>query len=280
MKYDRQLLLAGPKRDAVLDLAEIHAYGRDSYGDANYVCIYGLRPAAWYSRGIRLLGRTAVECTRDNLAEQIAKDVAAVVASLNSTTQPLLIDPFAGSGNTLYWLARYLSVVRGVGFELDPGVFALTHKNLSILGLPIDVLNLDYRAALADVTPQRDQLVVAFVAPPWGDALDPVAGLDLRRTRPPIAEVTHCIRERFGQNRILFAVQVHESVNQVSVLELASTFDWSALKIYDLNARGQNHGVLLASAGWKPSAVRDLAAPLFARGDHCGLALGPSEGLP
>ena len=259
MKYDRQLLLAGPKRDVVLDLAEIHAYGRDSYGDANYVCIYGLRPAEWYSRGIRLLGRTAVECTRDNLAEQIAKDVASVAASSNSTTQPLLIDPFAGSGNTLHWLARYLSVVRGVGFELDPGVFALTHQNLSILGLPTEVLNVDYRAALADVAPDGDQLVVAFVAPPWGDALDPVSGLDLRRTRPPIAEVTLYIRERFRQNRILLAVQVHESVNQASLLGLASTFDWSALRIYDLNARGQNHGVLLVSAGWKPSAVPSAA---------------------
>jgi hypothetical protein len=203
-----------------------------------------------------MLGRTAVECTRDRLAEQIARDVASVAARANSTAPPLLIDPFAGSGNTLYWLSRYLSVDRGLGFELDPAVFALTHQSFSILGLPIEVLNLDYRAAIAELTPDGDQLVVAFVAPPWGDALDPVSGLDLRRTRPPIAEVTHYIRERFGQNRILLAVQVHESVNQASLVGLASTFDWWALNTYDLNERGQNHGVLLVSSGWKPSAVR------------------------
>jgi hypothetical protein len=203
MKYDRQLLLTGPKRNVVLDLAEICAYGRDCYGDADYVCIYGLRPADWYSRGIQLLGRTAVKCTRDDLAERIARDVASVAAGLNSTAQPLLIDPFAGSGNTLYWLARHLSVIRGVGFELDPGVFALTQQNLSILGLPIEVFNLDYRAALLGIAPAGDQLVVVFVAPPWGEALDPISGLDLRRTRPPIAEVTDYIRERFDQHRIL-----------------------------------------------------------------------------
>jgi len=256
VKYDRQLLLAGPKRDVVLNLAEIFAYGLDSFGDSNYVCIYGLKPAEWYSRGIRLLGRTAVECTRDNLAEQIAMDIAAVSASSSSTRQPLLIDPFAGSGNTLYWLARYLSVVRGVGFELDPGVFALTRQNLAILGLPIEVLRLDYRAGLAEVSADNDQLVVAFVAPPWGDALDPDFGLDLRRTHPPVAEVTRHVRERFGRNRILLGVQVHESVNQASLSALASTFDWSALKLYELSARGQNHGVLLLSVNWKPAEVQ------------------------
>ena len=68
MLYSRELLLHGEKRNAVLDLPEIHRYGIESYGDADYVCIYGLRPEQWYARGIRVLGRTAVECTRDALA--------------------------------------------------------------------------------------------------------------------------------------------------------------------------------------------------------------------
>jgi hypothetical protein len=77
--FDRQLLLSGAKRNEVLALAEVQRYGRDSYGDAEYVSIYGLRPADWYARGVRLLGRTAVECTRDALANAIAQDVAAHV---------------------------------------------------------------------------------------------------------------------------------------------------------------------------------------------------------
>ena len=55
--YDRQLLLLGPKRNVVLDLAEVHRDGSDSYGDPDYVAIFGLTPAEWYARGIRLLGR-------------------------------------------------------------------------------------------------------------------------------------------------------------------------------------------------------------------------------
>jgi hypothetical protein len=252
MKYDRQLLLLGPKRDAVLELAEVQAYGRDSYGDADYVCIYGLRPAEWYAKGIRLLGRTAVECTRDALADRIGQDTASVASRWASRERPLLIDPFAGSGNTLYWLAKHLSVAQAVGFELDPGVFALTQKNLAALDLPIDVFQADYRSALNRVSPAPGQLVVAFIAPPWGDALDPASGLDLGRTYPPVPEIVECLLTHFAESPILLATQVHETVKRASLNELLTAFDWSTLNIYDLLARGGNHGILLATCGWRP----------------------------
>lgn len=259
MRYDRQLLLLGPKRNAVLELAEVQAYGVDSYGDADYVCIYGLRPVEWYSKGIRLLGRTAVECTRDELADLIGRDVAAVAANWVSGERPVLIDAFAGSGNTLYWLARHMSVARGIGFESDPEVFTLTQKNLATLALPIDVLHADYRSALSRVTPTAGQLVVAFIAPPWGSALDPVSGLDLRRTHPPISEITQRLVTHFQTNPMLFAIQVHETVNMASLNELATAFDWSTLRIYDLLAPGSNHGVLLATCRWRPAWTPDAA---------------------
>ena len=260
MNFDRQLLLFGAKRNAVLELTEVQAYGQDSYGNAEYVCLYGLRPAEWYAKGIRLLGRTAVECTRDELADRIGRDAASVARSWVSGERPLLIDPFAGSGNTLYWLARHLSVARGVGFEVDPGVFALTEKNLGTLALPIEVLNVDYASALERVVPVAGQLVVAFIAPPWGDALNPAAGLDLRRTYPPISEITERLLKHFAENPLLFVVQVHETVNETSLNELVAQFDWWALKIYDLLARGANHGVLLATRRWRPTADADAAA--------------------
>jgi hypothetical protein len=259
MRYDCQLLLLGAKRNAVLELAEVHAYGSDSYGNADYVSIYGLRPTEWYAKGIRLLGRTAVECTRDELAGRIGQDVASLAAGWVSDKRPVLIDPFAGSGNTLYWLARHLSVAHGVGFERDPAVFALTEKNLAALDLPIDILNVDYVSALSRVTPTPDQLVVAFIAPPWGDALDPASGLDLRCTYPPIPEITEQLSRHFAKSPILFVIQVHETVNTDSVDQLSDAFDWFTLKIYDLLPRGSNHGVLLATRRWKPVGAIDTA---------------------
>jgi hypothetical protein len=250
MLYDRELLLHGEKRNAVLELPEIHRYGIDSYGDADYVSIYGLQPAQWYARGIRLLGRTAVECTRDVLGSAIAQDVAAVAAN---SAQAIVVDPFAGSGNTLYWLLRNLPGAQGLGFELDAGVFQLTRKNLSLLALPIEVLNLDYVAGFSKIRAAPGGLLVVFIAPPWGHALDPVRGLDLRRTEPPVTRIVDHLRQDFAQCRLLCAIQSYETIEPESLAELQARFEWSALRIYDLNAPGQNHGIVLGASGWKPT---------------------------
>lgn len=76
--HDRQLLLLGAKRNVVLELWELQRYGADNYGDEDHVSIYGMRPGEWYAKGIRLLGRTAVECTRDALGDAIGKDIAVI----------------------------------------------------------------------------------------------------------------------------------------------------------------------------------------------------------
>jgi hypothetical protein len=56
--HDRAFLLSERKRNHFLELWEVQQYGRDSFGDPDYVCLYGLRPASWYGRGVRILART------------------------------------------------------------------------------------------------------------------------------------------------------------------------------------------------------------------------------
>jgi hypothetical protein len=248
--YDRQLLLHRAKRNAVLDLAEVQRYGLDSYGDADYVTIYGLRPADWHAKGIRVLGRTAVECTRDELADAIGQDVALTLATAPRPAAAFVIDPFAGSGNTLYWLLRHLPGARGLGLELDANVFQLTKQNLAVLALPIDIRQGPYTSEMAGVTVAPDHMLVAFLAPPWGEALSKTSGLDLRRTTPPLTEIVDFLLDRFHDNRMLCAVQIYETVVSSSLMELRSRFDWSALRIYGLNAPGENHGILLGTKGW------------------------------
>src|SRR5689334_3151486 len=136
--YDRWLLL-GDKRNTVLDLAEIQRYGRESFGDPDFVSIYGLKPADWYARGVRLLGRTTVECTRDLFADLIGRDVAAAALAAPGVSGSVVVDPFAGSGNTLYWITRHVRPERSVGFELDDVVFELTRENLGIMDFGIEV---------------------------------------------------------------------------------------------------------------------------------------------
>ena len=260
MPYGRELLLLGEKRNAVLGLSEVQRYGTDSYGDADYVSIFGLRPAQWHAKGIRLLGRTAVECTRDALASAIGSDLAGIAASAPRSCATLVVDPFVGSGNTLFWLLRCLPQARGIGFELDPGVFRLTRSNLATLGLPIEILNIDFRSGLEAIPAAADRLLMVFIAPPWGDALDPVRGLDLRRTQPPIIEIVDLLIQRFGKCRLLCAIQLFEHVEHESLTELAGRFDWHELRTYGLNVPGQNHGILIGTRFWQPTRERDEAS--------------------
>jgi hypothetical protein len=250
--YDRALLLHGAKRNEVLTLEEVQQYGVDSFADAEYIRIYGMPPAEWYGRGIRLLGRTVVECTRDALGDLIGRDVAALAATMPSTSAFVVIDPFAGSCNTLYWILRHLAKAEGIAFELDPRVYALSNRNIAALDQKIELVQGDYQTLLESRRVPADRGVIVFVAPPWGTALDARAGLDLRRTTPPISEVVSRIGRTYAAQPLLFATQVYEKVNPDSLADLRALVDWSELRIYRLNDEGRNHGILLAAKGWTP----------------------------
>ncbi|MGE5733535.1 MAG: hypothetical protein ACM34E_00480 [Acidobacteriota bacterium] len=249
--YNRVLLLHGSKRNEVLSLAEIEQYGRESFGNTDYVSIYGMPPREWYGCGIRLLGRTAVECTGDALGDRIGRDVASVAARLPSN-QFVVIDPFAGSCNTLFWIFRHLPDSEGIAFESDPQVFDLTYSNLAVLGQKIEVVHGDYAMLLERYYFSEDRGVVVFVAPPWGTTLDELQGLDLNRTTPPISEIIEQFGRRFSHHKMLFAIQVYEKVSASSLNGIRTRLDSTELRIYDINERGRNHGILLGSQGWKP----------------------------
>lgn len=253
-RYDRELLLFGPKRNAVLELWEVQRYGDDSYGDVDYVSMYGMRPPDWYTKGVRLMGRTVVECTRDGLGDAIGKDVAAIVAKHPAPAPIVVVDPFAGSGNTLYWLLRHLPTAQGIGFESDTRVCGLTRRNIAALGLSINTVNIDHLSGLTGMTVVPGGLLVTFIAPPWGNALDRASGLDLGRTAPPITEIVDFLLHRFSQNHLLCVIQIHEIAVPASIVEIRARFDWSSVQIYDLNVPGQNHGILMGTKGWAPAS--------------------------
>jgi 16S rRNA G966 N2-methylase RsmD len=249
--YDRALLLHGSKRNEMLTLAEIEQYGLDSFADADYVSIYGMPPREWYRDGIRLLGRTVVECTHDALGDRIGLDVASVAERMPSS-QLVVIDPFAGSCNTLFWILRHVPNSESIAFESDQRVFELTRRNLATLDQRIELVHGDYVRLLEERHVPEDRGIVAFVAPPWGTALDEVQGLDLRLTTPPISEVIEQIVRQFPKHRMLFAMQVYEKVSDPSLTEVQTRLDWTELRIYDINEKGRNHGILLGTKGWAP----------------------------
>jgi hypothetical protein len=252
-RHDRAFLLHGSKRNEILTLEEVRRYGIDSFADADYLRLYGMTPTEWYASGVRLLGRTAVECTRDVLADRIGRDIADIAASLGKDVRFTAIDPFAGSCNTLYWILRHLPSADGLAFEFDPQVFALTRRSISGLDRRIELRHGDFLAELDHHDLPAGRALVVFVAPPWATALDEAKGLDLRRTEPPITAIIERICRRYPDRKILFAAQVYEKVEPASLAEAERPLEWSALHVYDFNVEGRNHGVLLGTRGWTPA---------------------------
>jgi 16S rRNA G966 N2-methylase RsmD len=257
-RYDRAFLLSPEKRNQVMALWEVRRYGLDSFADADYTRLYGLAPTEWYARGVRLLARTTAECVRDALGDCIGQEIAHVVALAPRVPGVTVIDPFAGSCNVLYWILRRLPSARGVAFELDPTICAMTRANLASADVktPIDLRCGDYRALVLTCPVPADQFVVVFISPPWGDALDALTGLDLRRTRPSLPEILATLDGVYRDQPILYVIQVRQPLDLSALTELASQFEWSQLRIYDINIEGMKPGVLLASRRWKPDQER------------------------
>ena len=95
-------------------------------------------------------------------------------------------------------------------------------------------------------------MLIFFIAPPWGRALDEVAGLDLRCTTPPVTDIIGYITRTYPNQRVLLTTQVYEKLNPTSLGDIQTLLDWSELRVYDLNDAGKNHGILLGTNGWKP----------------------------
>ena len=249
-KYDRDFLLSPEKRNQRVELWEVEKYGCDCFNDSDHVHLYGMPPKGWYERGVRILARTCVEAVKDPLGNKIGSDIAEVVAPVVGNRAIGVVDPFAGSCNGLYAILRHLPGARGIGFEVEPSVYDLTTRNIVHLNAPIELVRGSYKDLVRSRTHPADHLVVVFVAPPGGDALHPGTGLHLDRTKPPILEIVQDFEQVYGAQPVLYVTEVHE-VNEPKALKAVETaFDWSDLRIYDVNVPGLQHGILLGTRRW------------------------------
>jgi hypothetical protein len=115
----------------------------------------------------------------------------------------------------------------------------------------IELLRGDYRSLLPSLGFTRDATVVAFIAPPWGRALDEAKGLDLSKTIPPIKDIISFFDQTFPAQNLVLAMQVFEMLDAAPLAEVQALMDWSEVCVYDLNAPGKNHGLLLGTKRWR-----------------------------
>jgi hypothetical protein len=167
-RYDRDFLLNPAKRNQIVELWEVEKFGRDSFGDPDAVSLYGMTPAQWYARGVRILARTTLEAVRDPLGNRIGKNVARVAATAPPGSMFGVVDPFAGSCNGMFWILRHLPGAEGLGFELEQVIFDMTARNIASLGAPIRLVHGDYSKLLGQHRFGAAHRIVAFLAPPWG----------------------------------------------------------------------------------------------------------------
>src|SRR5262249_9096971 len=158
----------------------------------------------------------------------------------------------AGSCNGLYAILQHLPGAKGIGFEIEQAIFDLTTRNIAQLNAPIELILGSYKDHLATRRHPADQLIVTFLAPPWGDALHPVTGLPLDRTKPPILEIVRDFEQAYRSQPVLYVTEVHEVNEPAALKAVEAEFAWTDLRIYDVNVPGLQHGILLGSQRWKP----------------------------
>ena len=127
----------------------------------------------------------------------------------------------------------------------------MTKRNIAHLNAPIELVRGNYKDLITAKKHSADHRLIVFLAPPWGDALQPVTGLHLDRTKPPILEIVRDFDQVYGSQPILYVTEVHEVNEPTSLKGLEVAFDWSDLRIYDVNVPGLQHGILLGTRRWK-----------------------------
>ena len=65
----------------------------------------------------------------------------------------------------------------------------MTTRNIVHLSAPIELVQGSYKDLVAVRKHLADHRLVIFLAPPWGDALQPITSLQLDRTKPLILEI-------------------------------------------------------------------------------------------
>lgn len=221
----RQKLLDDP-RQKPLSFREVRKAGWQLANNPNDLSIYGMSPFTWYALGLRIIPRTAVELTRDLHAAFLASAIKRTFTSLGIQIADV-IDPFAGSGNTLFHVATALHAQRAIGIEHHPIIADLTNRNFHRLRMfgRLRKTNAEIIGGNWTDAPNimRDRPTLIFLSPPWGEAFNS-DGLDLSKTTPPIDSILRTLSAAVRTSPLFVAVQSYPKTVTSSVDELTKRY--------------------------------------------------------
>ncbi|MFJ8623730.1 class I SAM-dependent methyltransferase [Kitasatospora sp. NPDC093550] len=231
--FDLRTRLLGPLRNQPLTSDQLCEVGRILSGSPDGLSLYDVPAPRMVDRGIRLLGRTALECVKDPHPALVATALTEVLAEIGTDARtdgltdartdrpatghrPLIADLFCGSGNLGHQLGRALGPRFGHrvhATELDPLVHDFTRHNLALIGSPVRLRHADYRELLTTSTAPhgRSRQDVYLVEPPW-DAGFTATGLDLTRTTPPVPDILDDIRRSRGDHPCVVVLKTSDLI--------------------------------------------------------------------
>jgi hypothetical protein len=67
---------------------------------------------------------------------------------------------------------------------------------------------------------------------------------------PPILEIVRDFEQVYGSQPVLYVTEVHELNEPTALKAVEAAFDWTELRIYDVNVPGLQHGIFLGTRRW------------------------------
>ena len=127
----------------------------------------------------------------------------------------------------------------------------MSTRNSASLSTPIRLVHGDYQTLLGQHRFPARRRVVAFLAPPWDDALSAQTGLDLGRTKSLIVDIIEEFARVCPDSPVLYVVEAHERPVPGPLALLRRAFDWSEFNVYDIAEPTGRYGVPLGTKRWR-----------------------------
>jgi len=206
--------LLGPSRNRVLAGRELINAGTLIYGRPDGLALYGVPAPLMAARGLRLLGRTVIECSVDAYVENFAETIASPELGASAWTGGIVADLFCGSGNFGYHLGRRLGMPVHAS-EIDPLVYAATRHNFQTMSIDVRLKHTDYRNLLHQL-PAPSVNDIYIIEPPWGTAFTE-DGLDLMMTSPPVPGILADIQGSRLGHPCFIAIKTNDQISNDSL---------------------------------------------------------------
>lgn len=204
-------------------------------------------PKEFYNKGIRILGRSAIECAIDAHSVQMAKSIKQMKDTFFPHEEAIFLDLFAGSGNSLYHAAQSLNSPISIGIEINKGIFQLTKINHKIMGSDCQIHQGGSLEVIRTFKFPVSTPIIVFLAPPWGKGFSFDTGLDLLKTNPPTDEIIKIVKETFSQYRLIFVTQIYEKLVRSSLNKITDQFSYFSKETIPAISQGLNIGLLICT---------------------------------